>query len=77
MGSANICKNRRNELRMAVMGDKCNDLLDRVTTAGNALRPKSRLGDFSLQPEEETRQRSIWLAIFGSIFTATLFSLIR
>jgi hypothetical protein len=76
MGSASICKNRRKELRTAVMDGQCNHPLDRVTTAGNGLCPKSRFEEFSLQPEEETKQRSIWLAIFGAVFIATLFSLI-
>ncbi len=62
--------------------EKQKDLLDRLTMIRDAQITKNnaeivRQSNYLLQGESKTKQSIIWLAIFGSIFAATLFSLIR
>lgn len=62
--------------------DKQKDLLDRLTMIRDAYVAKNnveivRQSNYLLQGEGRTTQSIIWVAVFGSIFAATLFSLIR
>ena len=62
--------------------DKQEDLLDRLTMIRAGLFDKNsakdaRHSNYLLQGEGGSKQSIIWLTIFGSIFVATLLSLIR
>jgi hypothetical protein len=78
MGDPVIDVSRRPQLSV----DKQEDLLDRLTMVRAGLFDKNSAKDarhwnYLLQGEGGSKQSIIWLTIFGSIFVATLLSLIR